>query len=293
MTSLAPYFFALSANLSFALATVGFTHFTRNVSALWMNAFKELVALIAFGIVFVFASSKQLPNKDAFLALIASGLLGLCIGDWFLMRAFGKLGPSRTLILFGFQPLILGVAGYFLFNQTVDTERLIAILFLIGSLFTITFESFKKTGHWGFAGLVIGFIAICLDATGVILTRWAFDANPWVSPTDGNFYRCLGATGGFLAIALYRPLNLKSGFIRLSVRLRWLVVIASFFGTFLSLYFYLHAVQSGHLATVSGIAITGPLFAEIFESILQKRWPGLYIVAAFLLFAVGFSILVI
>jgi drug/metabolite transporter (DMT)-like permease len=195
-------------------------------------------------------------------------------------------------MLFGLQPMILGIAGIFLFGQKLPIESLIALIFLFGCLFTFSFESFKQHGEWKVKGLIIGIIAISLDASGVLLTRWAFDRSPWIDPIEGNFFRCLGASTGFLVLNLFKPLRITDLWLDLSKKSRWVIVFASLSGTFLSLLLYLSAVRIGHLATVSGIAITGPLFAGIIECLTQRRWPSRYLIMSFLLFAVGFSILV-
>lgn len=113
-----------------------------------------------------------------------------------------------------------------------------------------------------------------------------------IDPIEGNFFRCLGASTGFLVLNLFKPLRITDLWLDLSKKSRWVIVFASLSGTFLSLLLYLSAVRIGHLATVSGIAITGPLFAGIIECLTQRRWPSRYLIMSFLLFAVGFSILV-
>lgn len=256
-----------------------------------MNAFKATIALMAFGLAYLLTSDFQLPEQMSLLAFFASGLIGLNIGDWFLLRAFATLGAARAIMLFGLQPMILGIAGIFLFDQKMPIESLIALVFLFACLFSFSFESFKQKGKWEVAGLVIGIIAISLDAGGVLLTRWAFDRSPWIDPIEGNFFRCVGAGVGFMVLNFFRPLKLTNLWLSQSFKSRWVIVLACISGTFLSLLLYLSAVRIGHLATVSGIAITGPLFAGIIECITQRRWPSRYLIISFVFFAIGFSIL--
>jgi uncharacterized membrane protein len=67
--------------------------------------------------------------------------------------------------------------------------------------------------------------------------------------------------------------------------------VASFFGTFMSLSFYLMAVQKGHLASISAVAGTTPLFATLIETLLGKRKFTIYLAAGLSFFILGFSIL--
>lgn len=288
-----PYLFALGANLAFATASVAFSHFARQVSPLWMNAFKATVALLAFGLAYALVSDYKLPSTPSLIAFLVSGFIGLNIGDWFLMRAFASLGAARAIMLFGLQPMILGVAGIFLFNQPLPLETLIALVFLFGCLFVFSLEGFQQHGRWDIKGLLIGIVAISLDASGVLLTRWAFDQSTWIDPVEGNFFRCVGAGVGFFVLSFFRPLQLVPKWLGLPSKQRILILIASLSGTFLSLFLYLSAVREGQLAIVSGIAITGPLFAGIVECLTQRKWPSPYLVCSFILFTIGFGILVI
>jgi drug/metabolite transporter (DMT)-like permease len=69
-------------------------------------------------------------------------------------------------------------------------------------------------------------------------------------------------------------------------------VLASVCGTLISLSLYLFAIKTGHLATISGIAITSPLFATLLECVIEKKWPSRYLWAALASFVVGFWIVV-
>ncbi|MFN8945446.1 MAG: EamA family transporter, partial [Pseudobdellovibrionaceae bacterium] len=56
--------------------------------------------------------------------------------------------------------------------------------------------------------------------------------------------------------------------------------------------FYLTAIKLGNIATLSSVAITGPLFAGLFECLHQKKWPSKEVLMATFLFICGFYILV-
>lgn len=292
-SDLSPYFLALGANFAFAWASVVFAHFSKTVSPLWTNAFKAIIALIGFSITYVIIGVPGLPPSISLFSFLLSGFLGLCIGDWFLLKAFKELGASRALMLYGFQPIILGVSSFFLFQQKVEPHRFFAIFFLIACLFVFSFENLKKTGSWQVKGILIGLIAISLDACGVILVRYGFEMSPNLSALEVNFYRCVAAVFGFIALAQVRPIHLVDNFKKFKTKTKVAIIAASFSGTFLSLMLYLSAVQTGHLATISSISITSPLFAEITECIVEKRLPSKFLILAFILFASGFLILTI
>ena len=56
--------------------------------------------------------------------------------------------------------------------------------------------------------------------------------------------------------------------------------------------FYLNSVRyAGALAAVSGIAITGTLFASVFECAVDRKLPSAYLLVSFVFFLGGMAFL--
>lgn len=139
-----PYLLALSSTLLFSLSCIIYTHFSSRFSSLWMNWVKTSVALIAFLITALFSGGFHEINSLSLIALFLSGLFGLGIGDYFLLKAFTEIGPSRSLMLFGFSPLITGTIGYIFFDQAVPQHNLLGIVFLVLCLVIFNLEGYQK-----------------------------------------------------------------------------------------------------------------------------------------------------
>lgn len=270
---------AAAASLCFSSASVLFARYTRLLSSVWMNTVKALVCWTALAVTVLLFGLWSVPAPASITGLAISGALGLGIGDLFLLSAFARLGASRTLMLFGFQPVLVGVGAALLFHQPVEPARAMGILFFILCLFLLSFERYKKDGHWELTGLLFALLGVVLDNVGVLMTRWSFEQSPELNPFTANLFRTSGALAVFALYSLFRPLGLREGFTRLPRTDRGLVVLASFCGSFLSLGFYLHAVKTGHLASISGLTLSGPLFAALIECLIQKKWPSPYLIA--------------
>ena len=126
------HIYAISANFCFALGTMAFTHFTNKASSAWMNLFKASVACVCFFLAASIFEEWMILNAKSYGLFFISGFIGLGIGDYFLLRSFSVLGPGRTLMLFGFQPIFLGIMGKIFFDQEVELSKFFAILFFIG-----------------------------------------------------------------------------------------------------------------------------------------------------------------
>jgi drug/metabolite transporter (DMT)-like permease len=287
--------FALGSNITFATASLYFADFSKRLGAVWMNYFKACVALVCVVLVLLVFQIDLHLSGMAFVLLVMSGLVGLMIGDIFLLHAFMHLGAGRVLMIFGFQPLLLGIASYYLFDEQFSLYRLLAIFFLMSCLFCFSLESFREKGHWDIKGIVFALIGVGLDACGLILTKKAFEISPGISVFLVNAIRSGTTVAGFLLISLIPQfkVSLVKPFLSLAQKDRRLVVMASFMGTFLALAFYMRAIQIGHLATISAIAGTCPLFATLFEILRGRKKMTRYLALALFSFVTGVSILIL
>ncbi len=285
-----PYALGVLSNLFFGTASMVFSSFARSVSPTWINHLKAFVAAICFGIAcFAWETWANLPWTSA-VSFLISGLVGLCLGDFFLFRSFTILGPSRTLMLLCVQPLFIGAYNALFFGQHLNSAQLIAIACMLVCVFIFVLERSKTVGRWDLRAFGIAFMGVLLDACGVMLTRNGFDtgAGTGVGAFQANFLRCLGALAGFLILNPRSFTALKVGFIGLTPRKRTLAVFACFFGTFVSLTMYLNAIKLANVAVLTSITVTGPVWVSLIEHILERKLPSRYLIGAMTLFLVGF-----
>jgi drug/metabolite transporter (DMT)-like permease len=282
----------LGSTLAFSSSSLVYAEFSSRVSVLWMNCFKCSIAFLLLILTLPFMGGWHRIEPIVVGEFLISGLIGLNIADLFLLKAFTKLGAARTLMLFGFQPIVTGVGAYLLFGQSLNPTKFIAVFFMIACLFTMSLESYRAHKNWAIGGLVLALVGVTLDACGVLITRVAFETTHTMTPVESHFYRCLGALVGFAVMSRFKPLPLIDGFTRWDRRTRLLILAACFGGTYLSLLLYLNAVKLGHLASLAGITITGPMFATTLECLVKKKAPSRYLLTAFGFFAVGFYILI-
>lgn len=271
------YLFAFSSVLTFSTAAIGFTYFSQKLSPLWMNVFKCLVSFLICVPAVYFLHGKLYWNIEKVWPLYLSGFIGLNVGDWFLLNAYKRIGPGRSLLLFGFQPFIAGSFAYFAWGEKIYPIQFVAIVFFVCCLFLFSYEKFKQNGEWEFKGLAFAFCGVVLDSVGIILTRHGFDKNPELSGLDVHYLRILAALVSFVVYLPVVKVGLLEGLKLLNRNEKILVTVSSFFGTFLSLIFYMQAVKVGKLATVTSILLADPMMSTLFESLWLKTWPTRYL----------------
>ena len=282
------YIYALGANLSFAIGIQFFTHFARNISSVWVNCFKAAIALICFAITIYFKGGFNPIELKYFMLFCASGFLGLGFADIFLIKSFSMMGPGRTMVLFTFQPVIVGILSYFLFSQVVTGRKLFAILFMIICLVIFSIETYKTKGHWNVKASIFALSGMFLDAMGVLVTRYCFNNSTQITTAEGNFYRVLGAIALFMILSKVRPFNFIKRLKSLPVKSLMFITIGALLGTYIALTFYLKAIRiAPTLAVISAISITGATFASILECVVNRKPPSKYLMVSFIFFITG------
>lgn len=286
------YLLAIGANLAFSTSSIFFSYFTNKYSSFWMNQAKVIISLMCFAIALLVTGVWTPISWVSAGILFLSGLIGLCLGDLMLFGAFTKLGPGRTLVMFSFGPLILGLYGFFFLAQTFSFDQTIAVICMIACIFIFMLEKKGTTGSWELKSFIIAFLAILLDNFGVMLTRTAYEAQPLLHSFQVNVIRCLGAISGFVLIRPKGYLEFFQSAFKLEKREKVMLIGASICGTFVSLSLYLSAVKHAHLGTLTAISITGPVWVSIIESIYSRKLPNLYLISAFTFFLAGFYFMV-
>lgn len=293
MSTLEVYALAIGANLSYSTASMVFSVYAKRFSSMWINQVKVLTAFVAFLIAMFFAEKFVSLQPATIGYLVLSGFAGLCLGDIFLFRAFTTLGPARSLVLYSFQPLMLGIYGYFFLQQTFTVNQTLSVICMVVCIFIFMLERNKTTGSWDMKSFIWAFLGISLDAIGVMLTREAYESNIELQTFQVNVMRCIGALSGFLLISPKSYITVAKDFVVLRKREMSLVIGSAICGCFLSLTMYLAALKYAHVGTLTAIAITGPVWVSLLECLYHRRLPNLYLMMAFCFFLTGFYLMVI
>ncbi len=226
-----------------------------------------------------------------FLYLLASGMLGLAIGDLFLFQAYRRIGSARTIMIFSFSPLFLTFEGYLFFGQPLAWNQGVALVFMMSCAWVISFEKFRSNGSWEWRGILYAVIGVLLDNIGVVLSKMAFEESPGSSAFSTNAIRGIGALVPLLIINLFWRESLFSSFRSISTKEKTVVMGAGFMGTFLSLTLWLTALKIGHIGSLAGVGSFNPVAASLWEWILLRKRPTPYLMVALFLFFVGFGFL--
>jgi drug/metabolite transporter (DMT)-like permease len=285
--------YAVLATFGISLAGLFYRDFARNLTPLWMNAYKIITGLTCFFVLLLFENGTNLhfPQLIPFGVLALSGILGLLICDWLLIYAYSTIGVGHTQLLFRFQPLIVTVMSIPFFAQVLNISQWTAVLLFILCILLIRNNDLDAQKSWGWLGVVAATGAVLLDSAAILVTKYSFNLDPSITVTEVNLYRSAGAAFGLGVIRVYRPIGLRARFTQLSLRAKAYVTAGSIIGTFASLYLWTKAISMGNLAVVTAIGGIGPLFAIPIEAIFDRKVPTKRTFIALALSLVAFFLL--
>ena len=281
---------ALLANLFFSAATISYADHSKKYGSLWVNSYKSLLSFLLMAVLFIAFGFYKTPVDQISYIYMLSGLIGLALGDYLLVIGFEKIGPARTLLIFSIQPVLFLGIDLLTVPEKITWWAPFGVGLMLASLFLVIFEKQKSVYSWSMIGFLCGLFGVLLDFSGVLITKWAMN-NGDHTIIEVYFWRMLGALLGlmfFHIILRKQAFKFKLGE---TYNQKALFGLACVMGTFVSLWCYLKAIEIGPLSSVTAVAVTGPLFAGLFEWAFLKKPLTLNLLASLACFSVGFYLL--
>lgn len=272
---------AVSAAFLWAVASVIYSTFGRQVPALALNLGKGVIAILLLVITILAQGlmAPQLAARDSLLLLL-SGAIGIGFGDTVYLEALRYLGARQTLLLGTLAPPMAACLALWFLNERLSTLAWLSIAITIMGIVWVISErtTAQNSAGYRWQGLLYALLASLAQAIGAILSRAALD-NTAMSPQWGALLRLLAGVVVVLGWGLLRhqiqawwqAINTTDLLIRLFA--------AAFLGTYLGIWLQ----QLSLKYTVTGISqtlnATSPLFVLpitvlLGERISSRAWLG-------------------
>lgn len=139
--------------------------------------------------------------------LVASGVIGVAMGEAALFQAVFLLGPRRSSLIFALHAPLTAISGGILFRETVTLQSLLGMTLAFGGVFTaVIFRSqteksggtYYKPETVRFGLLLVAFAVLC-QVSGALLAKEVIDE---VEPFFASFTRTFAATIAFVPVFL-------------------------------------------------------------------------------------------
>jgi len=279
---------ALSAAFLWAIATVGYGRVGQIVPPLQLNLYKGAVAIVLLlATLGLQAKSLSIADPQALLLLLLSGIVGIGLGDTFLVRAINSLGTRRALLLSAISPSISALLGLIALGEILTLRNWMGIgLTIAGIAWVIAERTEQRSADSGnlTPGIIYGLLASLGQAVGAVMCRAAL-AETAIDPLWSSLLRLVA---GEVVLLLWwwgrphpQPLSRWERGAK-PWKLTGAIVFSAFCGTYLGIWLQQIAIKHTAVGIAQALSSTSPLFvlpivAGLGESVSLRAVVGVLI----------------
>jgi drug/metabolite transporter (DMT)-like permease len=262
------------AALIWAIASIVYTGVGRTLSPLLLNLVKGLIALVLL-ILTLLLTGQLLPQvPPAMMALLlASGALGIGLGDTAYFEALNCLGPRRSLVLESLSPPLTAILAWLFLGETLNRAAWVGITLTILGVAWVVLERTSTLPNFQprpVRGIGCGILAAISQAGGAVLSRGAL-VNTEISPLWSTFIRL---AAGVLILLVW--LLLQGGRVNelkplRSWRLFAIVAGTAFASTYLGIWLQQLSLKYAPAGIAQALSATSPIFVIPIAAIVMKE----------------------
>lgn len=265
--------FAILTAVIWAYAVVLFKKSGESVPPLALNLFKNFLAFVLFIPTMLIMGStifRPVPFSE-YLLLMASGAIGIGIGDTLFFKSLNRVGAGISAIISCmYSPLMIGMSVLWL-DERLTIIQVIGVLLIVSALLTTASTKHEKTLKpkdlllgitWG----VLGTLAMVI---GVIMIKPLLNRSPLLWSIEVRL------TGGLLILALitmFHPMRRQMiSSIYKDKKSFGYTFTSSFLGAYLAMFLWLGGMKFTQVSTASILNQTSNVFIFIFAALLLKE----------------------
>lgn len=270
---------ALGAALFWSTGTLFGAEPSRILGTFAFNRLRMSMALVALLGMSWMRGSLTVVGMEPMLLLLASGFIGIFIGDSLFYMAVNRIGPRRCNILFTLNAPIAAMLGFLVFAERLNLMVMAGIVLVpFGIFLAIVFGNRSGARHrWETVqgslavGIALALGAALCQALGSILARPALHAG--LDPIMAAAIRM-----GLAVFLLWNTLWFKNEMYRAKASVTSKLLLLSFGNAAVSMIFgtplLLYALRHGPVGVVSTLSALSPIFILPWLWILTKQRPA-------------------
>ena len=266
----------LTTALCWSLTAIVFTAASKRIGSLQVNLYRLPMALTLLFFSYFFIDGRFEILRSNLSWLLASGVVGLAVGDSFLFEAMVLIGARLSMILMALAPPMTALLAYFFLGETVGFTGILGIAVTIGGVSWVVAERRSDSNGLpnkiSWFGIICGVCGALFQAIGLILAKKGLSAE--VSPLLATLIRMSGATAAMWSVTLFlrkikNPVHLfKADYTALKQML-----LAVVFGPVLGVTLSLVAIKYTETGIAATLIATVPVVMIPFLIVIEKEWP--------------------
>jgi len=268
--------YALTCALLWASAVIMFKHSGNSMSANSLNLIKNVIGVALLVPTALLVEGAVLPNLNSWewFIVIVTGCFGIALADSWYLQALRHLGAGRTAIVGSlYSPFIIILSIIILHERLAWWKWSGFVLVLTGILIVVYQKQYQQVDRKELIkGFSLAASSVFLTALGVVLMKPVLD-------NQGFFWiitlRLLAGTLGLIFFLVLRKQLLHTIAVMREQPHDWrTILIASFFGTYLAMVFWLAGFKYTNASVASVLNETSNIFIVLMAWLFLKEPLG-------------------
>jgi drug/metabolite transporter (DMT)-like permease len=284
-------FAAVAAAIAWALSGIFAAGPSSALGAIAFNRLRMAIVLAMLLVYIAFTGGWRTVETEHLGPLLASGFIGILLGDTCLFLTMNRLGPRRTNILFASNAPIAAILGWLFLGETLEPTKVLGIVIVFcGVILAIAFGKRRSQLHTWEAvrgplalGIVLGLSAGLCQAVGSLIARPIMESG--VDPATASAIRVTVAVIG-LSLIMATGMQAVQPKARLTPRMVGLIAASGIAAMGLGMTFVLFALSGGKVGIIATLSATTPawmlplLWMRTGERPAAMAWAGAALVIA-------------
>lgn len=258
---------AIATSVCFSIGPTLFTLAGRLVGAVVVNRARLVVTFIYLAVVHSIIYEAPLPfdaNIDRWFWLSVSGLVGFVIGDGALFQAFIIIGTRLTMLIFALSPVMSAALAWVFLGENLTTLQIVGMaITLVGVAWVVAEKEnqpkqtlSRREYTWG---LFLGVVAAAGQAAGMLTAKLGLYGD--FPALSGQMIRIAAAMVAMWMVAFFNRQAQETirKFFNQANAVKF-ILLASFIGPFVGVWFSLVAIQHTSLGIASTLMALPPVF---------------------------------
>ena len=265
---------ALTAALLWAATSLVYASVSKKIGSVQVNINRMIFSIGWFVPTLMLFQIPLRLSRSQLVYLILSSIVGIVFGDTFLFKAFERIGARLSMLIMALAPAIGAVLAYLFLQETLSVWAVMGIGATLCGVALVVLERAPETpGYVSVTklGIFYALLGALGQGGGVVLAKKAFADGP-LNGFVASFVR-IG-----VAIVVMLPVFAASGHYTNPIKvfgrdkkLLAIMLVGSFFGTFLGITLSLLAVAYTKVGIASTLIATSPVLMLPMVRIIQQE----------------------
>ncbi|MBT3271794.1 MAG: DMT family transporter [Spirochaetales bacterium] len=217
-------------------------------------------------------------SGSSYLFLSLSGLMGFCLADLFIFRAFVDIGHRETLVIMTTSPIFSTIISWFVLGEVLTLLQISGIALTVAGIGWVLFaenravDSTKAERRKVAPGVLFAFAGALAQAAGLTLAKFGMGSE--VHPVSANLLRITAGLAGLVIFTAIRG-QFFADFRRMKDTKALLYIgIGAVIGPVLGIILTLYALTMAPVGVVTTIMQVSPIMLlPIDKFVFKKRIP--------------------